>query len=551
MIARHSFNVGVETGLDHWPNIYCGVAVFFLVPLYIINDKIPLRQRLPRLLLAGFMLISFSTNILNFIWHGFNYPDSLPARQSFLYIFLLLTMCYEAFSCANEYKSREIAAVFWGVVVALVLFEKLVDDDAFASTGFIVTGVFIVAYLLLMLGYRAFGSNVKFNRVVVGLLIITAVIESGVNTYLTSVPTVSRTTYLSNYDSYQTLTARTVDNEEGDFFRFEKFARRTQNDAMLIGFQGGSLFSSTINSHICDFYEKYGMRGSKVNYCFEGATPVTSALLSVRYMLYTADRGYDNIYELDDKEGNLYLYKANYSLPLGYMITEGFESDGEDSGLNPIEKQNELVHRLGIDEDVFIPVYFDESGSTAYVDVDTDAHYYAYTPNTKIDTIKLSYESESKSFSNIKKKYILDLGYHNVGDYLSLNSENGEELKLDVYRVNESALAAFIDKLGANTMTVDSYNETSVNGSIDVAESGYLVMSIPYDPSWTLYVDGVKTDFVAFEDAFISVYLTKGEHDIALKYFPDGLVAGGVISVLSVGIFVLMNVYMKRKNRLS
>jgi uncharacterized membrane protein YfhO len=100
-------------------------------------------------------------------------------------------------------------------------------------------------------------------------------------------------------------------------------------------------------------------------------------------------------------------------------------------------------------------------------------------------------------------------------------------------------------------MTVDSYNETSVNGSIDVAESGYLVMSIPYDPSWTLYVDGVKTDFVAFEDAFISVYLTKGEHDIALKYFPDGLVAGGIISVLSVGIFVLMNVYMKRKNRLS
>ena len=39
MIARHCFNVTVETGLDHWPNIYCGVAVFFLLPLYVMQKK--------------------------------------------------------------------------------------------------------------------------------------------------------------------------------------------------------------------------------------------------------------------------------------------------------------------------------------------------------------------------------------------------------------------------------------------------------------------------------------------------------------------------------
>jgi uncharacterized membrane protein YfhO len=379
----------------------------------------------------------------------------------------------------------------------------------------------------------------------VGTLVITATLESGINTYLTSVPTVSRSTYLSNYDSYQTLTSRTVDNENGDFFRFEKFARRTQNDAMLIGFQGGSYFSSTINSHICDFYEKYGMRGSKVNYCFEGATPVTSALLSVRYMLYTVNRDYDTIYDLKETEGNVYLYNCNYSLPLGYMITEGFESDDNTDGLNPIERQNELVHRLGIDEDVFIPVYFDESGSYASITIDEDAHYYAYTANTKIDTIKMYYESESKSFSQIKKKYILDLGYYTAGDYISLNSENDENLNLDIYRVNESALKAFIDKLGANTMTVESYDETSLNGNIDVTTQGYLVMSIPYDPSWTLYVDGVKTDYETFEDAFISVYLTEGSHTIELKYFPDGLLIGIIVSILSVFLFILINYNIK------
>jgi uncharacterized membrane protein YfhO len=269
-------------------------------------------------------------------------------------------------------------------------------------------------------------------------------------------------------------------------------------------------------------------------------------------MLYTSNRGYDNIYELKETEGNLYMYTCNYSLPLGYMVTEGFESTSDYSGLNPIEKQNALVHRLGIEEDVFIPVYFDESGSNAYITVEKDAHYYAYTPNTQIDTIKLSYGSESKSFSQIKKKYILDLGYHTTDDYLSLNSENGETLNLDVYRVNENALKAFIEKLGANTMTVENYDETSVNGSIDVEKEGYLVMSIPNDPSWTLYVDGEKTDFEAFEGAFISVYLSKGSHTIELKYYPKGLTLGIIVSILSVLIFILINLRInKRKNRLS
>jgi uncharacterized membrane protein YfhO len=459
----------------------------------------------------------------------------------------MLTMCYEAFTYSKEYSLREILSVFWGVIFALILFEKLVEDDAFNSTGFMVTGLFIIMYLLLFIGGRAFADRKRLSVAIVGLLIITCVIESGVNTYLTSVPTVARSTYLTNYDSYQRLTSRTKENANGDFFRFEKFARRTQNDAMLIGFQGGSLFSSTINSRICDFYENYGMRGSKVNYCFEGATPVTSALLSVRYMLYTSNRGYDTIYELEETEGNLYMYNCNYTLPLGYMVTEGFENDTDYNDLNPLERQNELVHRIsGIDADVFIPVYVDAEGGSASLEADADAHYYAYTSNTKIDNIKLSYDTESKSFSQIKKKYILDLGYFNAGDYMSLSSDNGETLNLVVYRVDEAVLSEFIDKLGANTMTVENYNETRLNGSIDVDKAGYLVMSIPYDPSWTLYVDGQKTEFDAFEDAFISVYLDEGSHTIALKYFPDGLVAGVIISIVSLILFILVCRYKKK-----
>ncbi len=504
------------------------------------------------------MLVSFSTNLLNFLWHGLNYPDSLPARQSFLYIFLLLSLCYEALIHLHEHSKSEIIALFLGVLFFVLLCEKLITDDSFTGMTFLSTGFFLLIYAMFIYHWRLQSDIPKWLSICV---LVVVIVESGVNTYLTSVPTVSRTTYLSNHDSYQILTDRTVQKENSDFFRFEKFARRTQNDAMLIGFQGASYFSSTLNSLVSDFYEKYGMRGSRVNYCFEGATPVTAALLSNRYMLYTLDRGYDNMFELVDTEGKLYLYQNNYSLPLGYMITENdaftpnlnelfraakhteeniHEEDNEDKNLNPIQRQNNLVHDLGLKEDMFIEVDTNSYGSQADIYIEETAHYYAYSTNTKIDTIKLNYEEESKSFSQIKKKYILDLGYHEAGDVLSLKSENGEKLNLTTYKINESALTELVKELNRQTMTVNQYDETSITGHIDVSSAGHLVLSVPFEPSWTLYVDGVKTEMDLFEKTFISVYLDEGSHTITLRYFPDGFIPGTIISVFCVLLFIAL-----------
>ena len=71
------------TGKDHWPNIYCGVFVLLLFVLYLFNREISWKKKLSRGLLAAFFVISFSNNILDFIWHGMHFPDSLPGRQTF------------------------------------------------------------------------------------------------------------------------------------------------------------------------------------------------------------------------------------------------------------------------------------------------------------------------------------------------------------------------------------------------------------------------------------------------------------------------------------
>ena len=594
MLARHCFNVEIETGLDHWPNIYCGVLVFPLLPLYIMQKKIPIRQKAAKLILLAFILISFSTNTLNFIWHGLNYPDSLPARQSFLYIFLVLTMCFEASLYIKEQSRTEIMNVFLSILFFILLLEKIITDDAFTGVSFLVTGIFLICYGILIHIYR---NQKKMTKQLAIIAIILVVVETGFNTYLTSCSTVSRTTYLSNYDSYQELTSRTI-REEKDFFRFEKFARRTQNDAMLIGFPAGSYFSSVSNALVKDFYEKYGMKSSKVYYCYDGATPVTAALLANRYMLYTLDRGYDNLFELVQTEGKLYKYRNNYTLPLGYMISEAqvsstdmesitahhnaltqspissidsnnsmeedafeelftnaenieeslHEGDTYDKSLNPLERQNELVNQLGVDSTVFIPVTIEQSGDQASITVHTSGHYYAHTRNSKIDIITMTAEESSKDYKDIKKKYILDLGYHEAGSTITLSSKNKEALNLSAYIVNEPALVEFIDILSAQTMTVNSYDETHINGHIAVTNPGQLVLSVPYEPGWTLLVDGKEASIDLFEDTFISVYLPEGEHTITLSFFPKGFVPGVVITLICLAAYIALELYIKHSS---
>ncbi len=556
MLARHCFRVDIETGLDHWPNIYCGVAVFLLLPLYVLQKRIPFRQKAAKLLLLAFILISFSTNMLNFIWHGFNYPDSLPARQSFLYIFLILIMCFEAFLYIRESSRSEIMKVSFGVLFFILLLEKLITDDAFTGVSFLATGIFLICYGILICLYR----NRRMTKHAMIALIALVVAETGLNTYLTSCSTVSRSTYLSNYDSYQELTSRTIE-EENDFFRFEKFARRTQNDAMLIGFPAASCFSSTSNALVKDFYEKYGMKSSKVYYCYDGATPVTAALLANRYMLYTLDRGYDNLFSLEEREGNLYMYRNLYSLPLGYMIPNAqnktaFTSADDiveklhdgisySKSQNPIDRQNELVAQLGISSPVFLPVSLDQTGSSASLTVSDSGHYYAHTYNTKIDTIKMTAGDTSKDYKDIKKKYILDLGYHEAGSTISLSSKNGEVLNLSAYLVDEAALNEFINTLSMQTMTVTSYDETHLTGQITVTQPGQLVLSVPYEPGWTLLVDGEEASIDLFEDTFISVALPKGEHSISISFFPKGFLPGVAISLICAAIYLMIEFWKK------
>lgn len=79
-----------------------------------------------------------------------------------------------------------------------------------------------------------------------------------------------------------------------------------------------------------------------------------------------------------------------------------------------------------------------------------------------------------------------------------------------------------------------------------MGKAGDIVFSIAKEDGWTVYVDGKETEPETFAEAFISVPLTEGKHDIELIYTTPGLKTGAMIS-LGCLILFLLSAFLERK----
>ncbi len=548
MLARHCMCVSAERGLDHWPNIYCGSAVLMLIPMYLMNRKISVREKFCRLVLTGFLLLSFGTNLLDFIWHGLNYPDSLPARQSFIYIFLVLVMCYEAWLHVRETDEQQILYGYLCAVGFFLFCEKFISHEDFYLGVKILTLVFVSIYAVLLYLYRTRNGGGRTHVITAAIALVTVIAECGINTYDTSIGTVSRSEYLGQQEDYKALYEMTKAREEG-VYRLEKFTRKTNNDGTLTGYPTASVFSSTMNSYVMDMYRLLGMRYSKVYYSFDGATAFASALLNVKYMFGESEKYENDLYQLIGQSGDIYLYQCNAALPFGYVAPMGYDlPEGyQDQG---IRLQNRMVRDLDVQGVLFKNAAHKESGDDIMFTPDQEGYYYAIL--TAWGTGRVDYiggSTEEEKFQELKNGSVLYLGYLKKGQTILL--KNGDEndttpkISADVYRMDKDVLEKALEKLSAQHMENIVWESDYIAGDIAMEAPGRLILTLPYEDGWTVYVNGEETEGVLFGGCLMAFDLEPGEYHFEMKYVPEGLYAGIAVSAVSIMIFVLIQVMRK------
>lgn len=546
VLNRQLANTEVCIGLEHLPNIYCGVAVFLLYPLYIFNKKISLREKIAKSILLFVFIFAFSFNIPNFIWHGFHYPNSLPARQSFIYIFILLTMCFDAYKDMKDYSISQITKAFGLFLIYLLWLDHSGGDNDPDYTILFINAVFMLLYVIIAFLYKKDKLKIHF---IVFLLFCVSCIECTMNMEETGYSTTGRSAYFKDYESVQTLTDELSESDDS-FYRIAKaFGYRSKNDAAWHNFNSASVFSSTAYAGITDLFGQLGLEHSMNAYADHGATPLVYSMFDIKYILSNKELHDDYTLELVDVNDGEYLYHAKYTLPLGYMVKSDINDEWNYKTSNPFSVQNDFVlDNTGIPSLFTALDFIDNDKNGINIDVENDGYVYIYIANKSVKTAKVTIDDDSENFAGINHGRIIDLGWQTAGTQIRIADKDGEEaLNAMVYTMDANKFIDAFNLLNSQGLNVTSYTDTTITGTINVNEAGILMLSIPYDPSWTLKVNGVKTQMTEVAEALIGVELEPGEYTIELSFTPRGFKLGILISTFALLILFLVYCFYRKE----
>lgn len=209
------------------PNLYCSVFAVALMSVFFFLKKIPKRERIASFVFLFFMLVSMSINLGEFVWHGFHFPNQLPARQSFLLIFLILTLA----SKGGENLTVKNYNSFSTVCIAVMLTVS-------------------ISFFTIFLG----------------------------NTWA------SRNESLQRYESSVEKVKESI--RDDGFYRMEWTGEKKNNLPQQCTYNGVCYYSSTMTADAYNFFQSLGMEryAARVSTHYTG-TQMTDDLFGIKYIL--------------------------------------------------------------------------------------------------------------------------------------------------------------------------------------------------------------------------------------------------------------------------
>lgn len=539
MLARHCVNVGEYTGREHWPNIYCGAAVFLFLALYLLNRQIPWKKKFRRLALVVFFWLGFANNMLDFIWHGLHFPDSLPGRQAYLYVFLLLVLAYEAYQNLSGSRVLDIG-------IGLILYAAFLVAAAHVSDSGMVTGSSLFLSFALTAGYGMLLAlhkvkDQKVKAMARDMCMVLAIFEVFANFNVTGFSTVSRASYTKNWESVKSLLAKVDEVDEELFYRTEETERLTKNDAAVYGYSSSTIFSSLMNIGVSRFYRKLGMEGGKNFYSYSGATPLPSAMLSVKYLISDSPYEESPLCVLAAEDGQNYIYRNLYTLPLGFMTDFDLDKKWDPKSGAPVANLNSLASALGAKEAMLVPLgrQAEISEDATRIYVEEDGYLYGTYTDTSVTNLTVTNGKRERKFTKCDHGYILDLGWCMAGDVVEIENKQGiSDFNVRAYRLDMDAFLTAYETLNEQTLVLDEFSDTKIKGHIRVKKAGNLLLSIPKEDGFSVFVDGKETECGIFKDSLMTVPLQEGEHEIELRYMTPMLARGAAVSLCSLILFL-------------
>lgn len=232
------------------------------------------------------------------------------------------------------------------------------------------------------------------------------------------------------------------------------------------------------------------------------------------------------------------------------MIPEQMADAWDNSNSSDIMNLNSLAKSLGAKEQMlssYLCGQEQQEGSTTLTFAD-DGIYYAAYEKCSADTLTATFSTGRKrKFAKTTHRYLLELGECMAGDTVVISNNKNEQIQFKVYQLNLGAVETAYETLAKDTLCIESFSDTYIAGTVDVTEEGRLVLSVPIQKGWTIRVDKRVTEPTAWKEAWMSIPLQEGHHEITLSYCTPGIKEGAALSIGSVTMFVVSVLIGRRK----
>ena len=573
------------------PNVYCGILAVLLLPVYFTLSAIPLRRRLTMGGLLAVVSLSAPLNIPDLIWHGLHAPNDLPYRFSFLISFVLLLIAYETLTYMEKIRPRQLGLSAAAVAILIFVLEKC--DAVAALTGAEkakeLPFVSVYVSLLLVALYAGVLCLARrpgvFRRLSASLLLLVVTAEMTVGAGRT-LDTLNKNEYFTAHENY-------VDNVDTDAirlavskakeiaaqdtangpWRMEFLPRRTCVDTALFDYRGITSFASSNSYETTRLMGSLGYAINGVNsYLYRSFVPASDSLLGIRYVILESRidnhrqlklrdsvtaRRTDSYGETEDK--TLYIYENTAALPIAYAVggdIHGFSY----SYYSPFDTQNSLYSALtGNWDDLYTFAELKSEDGEGYTSgtcgftvdgagtaeftarAEQSGQYFLFADCRAASSISVRCRDDSWDVSP-GEPYIIDAGELSAGAEVTftVTTDSTASGNLYVARLDTAQFDAAMAKLSANGMTVDTFTDTAVSGTLTATEDGAVMTSLVYDTGWTVTVDGKPVEAFDAGQGLLAFDVSAGTHTVEMTFFPRGLKAGLLISGVSLLLFLAL-----------
>lgn len=592
------------------PFVYCGVITLLLLPVYFLSKKFSSREKALSAAFIMFFVMSFFISTFDLIWHGFQKPNWLNYRYSFMLCFFLIVLAYRGYEEIQHAKTGTIVTTgsLWLLFICVaqkfefhsyveridgtIQFDQPLKD---IETVWFSAICFIAFMIILCMAIKS--RSKQTISLIVCIFVCLEVFCNGICSCVEFGDDVIYSSY-SSYNDFISAIRPVTDElleEDTGFYRFEKNAHRKYCDNMALRIRGLTNSTSTLNRSTITFLHQLGYASKSHWSKYLGGTPVNDSLLGIKYVLANEKNSqtlyYENAGGSVTTYGNTeYTYYRNpYALSIAYGVSDALLDFDLSDGYNPFVRLNGLYGAiLGDDEapEIFKAISFGSDGiETTNCDVSTIAGHYKYAPQSSSTDCIVSYTitvaedgeiffylpseyprevsirvngkkpSDSDTLYGGESDRIVSLGTFEKGDTVKLSMTlKGDVLyvkqNVDMfYYIDMDVFEGAISRIAETQMTVsDGWTDSYLPGTLTTTKDSQLIMTtLAYDSGWKVTVDGKRVDTVEALDGVVAFTVdTAGEHEIVMKYRPTALTLGLTITVLSIILFALIMIFEKQ-----